>query len=66
MKGTIARWFENRGFGFIAVEGQDNDIFVHINDMDGYSNPQMGDKVEFDVSDTDRGPRAINVKQASE
>jgi len=66
MKGTIARWFDNRGFGFIAVEGQSNDIFVHINDMEGYSNPQMGDEVEFDVSDTDRGPRAINVKQVSE
>ncbi|MCW4041399.1 MAG: cold shock domain-containing protein [Candidatus Bathyarchaeota archaeon] len=65
MKGTIARWFDNRGFGFIAVEGQSNDIFVHINDMDGISNPQMGDEVEFDVSDTDRGPRAINVKQVS-
>jgi CspA family cold shock protein len=66
LKGTIARWFDNRGFGFIAVEGQSNDIFVHINDMDGIPNPQMGDEVEFDVSDTDRGPRAINVKQVSE
>ena len=66
MKGTIARWFDNRGFGFIAVDDQPNDIFVHVNDMNGHSNPQMGDEVEFDVSDTNRGPRAINVKLASE
>ena len=66
MKGTIARWFETRGFGFIDVEGQPNDIFVHVTDMNGYSNPQVGDEIEFDVSETNRGPRAINVKSVSE
>jgi len=66
MKGTIARWFDNRGFGFIAVDAQSTDIFVHVTDMNDYSNPQLGDTVEFDVSETNRGSRAINVKQTNE
>ncbi|UCH36906.1 MAG: cold shock domain-containing protein [Candidatus Bathyarchaeota archaeon] len=65
MKGTIARWFDHRGFGFISVDGQPNDIFVHVTDMNDYSSPQSGDTVEFDVSETNRGPRAINVKPTS-
>ncbi len=66
MKGTIARWFDNRGFGFISVDEQPNDIFVHVTDTNDYSNPQLGDTVEFDISETNRGPRAINVKQTNE
>jgi CspA family cold shock protein len=66
MKGTIARWFDNRGFGFIAVDEQPNDIFVHVTDTNDYSNPQLGDTVEFDINETNRGPRAINVKQTNE
>jgi cold shock CspA family protein len=62
MKGTIGRWFDNRGFGFINVEGQPNDIFIHVSDMKGSSTPQVGDEVEFNVRDTDRGPRAADVE----
>jgi CspA family cold shock protein len=66
MKGTIARWFETRGFGFISVEGQPNDIFIHVSDVNEQSDLQMGDEVKFDVSDTSKGPRAINVELANE
>ena len=62
MKGTIARWFDNRGFGFIDVEGQSNDIFIHVSDMTGTSTPIVGDEVEFDIRDTYKGPRAADVK----
>lgn len=62
MKGTIARWFDNRGFGFIDVEGQTNDIFIHVSDMKGTSTPTVGDEVEFEVSDTYKGPRATDVE----
>jgi CspA family cold shock protein len=62
MKGTIARWFDTRGFGFINVEGQPNDIFIHISDMKRSSTPHVVDEVEFDVRDTNRGPRAADVE----
>jgi CspA family cold shock protein len=63
MKGTIARWFDYRGFGFINIEGQEKDIFVHTTDIKGAS-PQVGDSVEFEVQESTKGPRAINVEIA--
>jgi CspA family cold shock protein len=62
VQGTIARWFEHRGFGFIDVENQPNDIFVHVSDVNGFVAPRMGDNVEFEVQDTYKGPRAVNVE----
>ena len=64
MKGTIAKWFDYRGFGFIDVEGQEKDIFVHTSDVKGYSSPQVGDSVEFEVTESYKGPRAVNVEIA--
>jgi len=49
VKGKIARWFEYRGYGFIDVDGQQNDIFVHTSDIKGLSSPTVGDEVEFEV-----------------
>ena len=64
MKGTISKWFEYRGFGFIDVEGQEKDVFVHTSDVEGYSSPQVGDSVEFEVTESYKGPRAVNVEIA--
>lgn len=61
MKGTIARWFDYRGFGFIDVEGQEKDVFVHTNDIKGGS-PKIGDSVEFEIQESQKGPRAVNVE----
>ncbi len=61
MKGKIARWFEYRGYGFIDVDGQTDDVFVHTSDIKGLSSPTVGDEVEFDVRESDKGPRAVNV-----
>jgi cold shock CspA family protein len=61
VKGKIARWFEYRGYGFIDVDGQTDDIFVHSSDIKGLSSPTVGDEVEFDVRESDKGPRAVNV-----
>jgi len=62
MKGKIARWLDSRGYGFINVEGQEKDIFVHTNDVKGSSSPKIGDEVEFEVRESDKGPRAVNVE----
>jgi CspA family cold shock protein len=62
MKGTIARWFDFRGFGFIEVEGQEHDIFVHSSNFNGFVVPKVGDVVDFDVQDSPKGLRAVNVE----
>ena len=62
MKGRIVRWFDYRGYGFIDVEEQEKDIFVHTSDVKGFSSPQVGDTVEFEIRESYKGPRAVNVE----
>ncbi|MGX7112526.1 cold-shock protein [Gemella cuniculi] len=63
MKQGTVKWFnEEKGFGFIAVEGE-KDIFVHFSSIkkDGFKTLKEGDKVEFEVEDGSRGPQAASV-----
>ncbi|MCK5218570.1 cold-shock protein [bacterium] len=60
------KWFNNsKGFGFLEQEGG-KDVFVHFSAIqgDGYRNLTEGDKVEFDIVDSPKGPQAANVKKA--
>ena len=61
----IVKWFNNKkGFGFIAdPSGANNDIFVHYSEIrtDGYKTLEEGDTVEFELSPSERGPKALNV-----
>jgi CspA family cold shock protein len=61
LEGTVKRWLTGRGYGFIEVDG-DDDIFVHHTDLQDAYALMRGQKVEFDVEDTPKGPRAVNVK----
>ena len=61
MEGTVKRWLTGRGYGFIEV-GEDDDIFVHHTDLQDAYALMRGQKVEFDVDSTPKGPRAVNVK----
>ncbi len=63
--GTVARWIGDRGFGFIKTE-DGKDIFVHNSDIQGKSSLSEGEKVEFEVTQGDKGPRAAKVKPISE
>lgn len=61
-QGTV-KWFnEEKGFGFIAVEGG-KDVFVHFSAIkkDGFKSLKEGDKVEFSVGEGNRGPQAAEV-----
>lgn len=63
--GTV-KWFNSRkGFGFIEREGAD-DVFVHYSTIqgDGFKNLEEGQKVEFTVTQGDKGPQAENVVPA--
>ncbi len=62
MKGTV-QWFNARkGFGFI--QGEDGkDVFVHQSAIPMGVFLNEGDQVEFEKEDSDRGPRAVNVRK---
>jgi cold shock protein len=62
-QGTV-KWFSNeKGFGFISREGQD-DVFVHFSAIEGegYKSLTEGQAVEFDVVDGPKGKQAANVR----
>jgi CspA family cold shock protein len=65
-QGTV-KWFNaEKGYGFIAVEGGGADVFVHYSAiaMTGYRSLEEGQKVEFDVTQGQKGPQAENVRPA--
>jgi CspA family cold shock protein len=56
------KWFSRqRGYGFIIVEGSKEEIFVHRNDLEGVYNIREGQKVEFEIEATPKGPEAVRV-----
>ena len=62
-QGTV-KWFNaEKGFGFIAVDGG-KDVFVHHSAivMDGYRALDEGQRVEFEVTQSDKGPQADQVR----
>lgn len=62
MTGTIKTLTE-KGFGFIAREGETKDLFFHSNDLSGvsYNELKVGDTVNFEIVDGQKGPSAKNV-----
>ncbi|TSA45116.1 cold shock domain-containing protein [bacterium] len=64
-QGTIKR-LTDRGFGFIAQEGSEKDLFFHSNELVGveFNDLKEGDKVQFEVSESPKGPNATKVSRA--
>ena len=63
-RGTV-KWFNNqKGYGFICDE-QGNDVFVHFSalNMDGFKELKDGERVEFEVTEGEKGPQAANVSR---
>jgi CspA family cold shock protein len=64
--GTV-KWFNAaKGYGFIAHEGG-KDVFVHFSAIstEGYRSLNEGEKVEFSIEDSPKGPQAVNVTKAA-
>lgn len=62
MEGIVKRWLDGRGFGFIEVDDSEDDVFVHHSELQGTYSLMSGQKVEFEVENSYKGPRATNVK----
>jgi CspA family cold shock protein len=64
-QGTV-KWFNSeKGYGFIAVDGG-SDVFVHYSaiQMEGYKSLEEGQRVEFEVTQGQKGPQADQVRAA--
>lgn len=63
MKGTVKNFDAKKGFGFISVEDH-NDVFVHYTGIqsDGFKTLKKGQSVVFDLENTERGQKAVNVQ----
>jgi len=61
--GTV-KWFnDQKGFGFITPENGEKDCFVHHSAIQGsgFKSLAEGDRVEFDMIQEPKGPKAQNV-----
>lgn len=62
LQGTV-KWFNDaKGYGFITTD-EGKDVFVHFSAiaMDGFKSLAEGQRVEFDITQGQKGEQAVNV-----
>lgn len=66
MTGTIKNLVTDKGFGFIAREGVEKDLFFHSKELSGvmFDELKIGDTVSFEIVDGEKGPSAVKVSRA--
>ena len=61
--GTV-KWFsKDKGYGFITRDDNQGDVFVHFTAIqkEGFRTLEQGQRVEFEIEEDEKGPRAKNV-----
>lgn len=66
--GNVKFFSEQKGYGFITVDGSTSEMFVHARDLrqsDFGKEPVKGERLEFEVGHGSKGLKAINVKRVA-
>lgn len=59
------KWFnDSKGYGFITPDDGSPDVFAHYSEIqgEGFKTLTEGQKVEFEVTQGQKGPRAANIR----
>lgn len=66
-EGSVKWYNSDKGFGFISVDGDEQDVFVHSSALDGgdVTGLEVGQRVSFEIEQGQKGPRAANVQAAA-
>lgn len=67
MQGQIKRLVGDRGFGFIAPQDGSADLFFHSTELVDvqFESLREGDMVTFEVTQSDKGPKAVGVTRVN-
>jgi cold shock CspA family protein len=63
-QGKISKWIDDKGFGFITQDGNNEQVFVHISGFEkGQQRPNVGEVVSYEVAnDVKKGLQAYKIK----
>lgn len=62
-QGKVAKWFDDKGYGFVSTEATAEQVFLHISAIQkGQTTPAVGEELTFEIThDNKKGPQAYNV-----
>ena len=63
LTGIVKKFMAEKGFGFIQQDNGGKDVFFHANDVadKGFEGLEEDMKVSFEMGDSPKGPKAVNV-----
>lgn len=62
--GTVKRFNKIKGYGFIAMDDSESEIFVHFSEVEmaGYKELKIGQRIRFTLAKSEKGDYATEVK----